>query len=487
MALLSLSKCSTTTVTVTNNSAVTSAATSTGNVVSPAFFTPKHNPHSTPQAPVSLSAAIGSAKILPLFSQKADCAPFVCHLPVPGEQLKTTRQLAYCLALLQDSVDETRLDPDTLKWRRNTLKNSNETIRMEAITCQAVTGFIEDREKNTTVVNEVVHLAQVLDKETSRSLLMSLVDTIRNSTLLHLHGMEGLARVIQEATPRSIDSDDLVIILQVLYTRLRTTHSPSITYLCHLLFAVSRVLDAMVVAQVGDVDRVALHGPLTTLLHELELNQNPYVAFQAGYATQALLNVSDNDTIWQAGFRRGWLVLRGAAGFAKMPDPREIKDALEGLEKLYEAGKGAVRMFNDTWMAVKTGEKIEFTTKEGFKFKRIWYPTLRNAEEYIQTGDLGGFKELLTNAPCRHQPMFQLGICQLLGRFVVDARWDLEARRSTLAFLGNLCQADDVWKRQKEVVQVIFDIISNLAVNHGSQFEGILTLHAKLTRRQGHH
>ncbi|KAG0278659.1 hypothetical protein BGZ97_009705, partial [Linnemannia gamsii] len=209
IALLSVPKYSTTTVAVPNNSAATSAATSTGNVVSPATFAPKHNPRSTPQAPVSLSATIGSAKIPLLFSQKADCAPFVCHLPVPGEQLKTTRQLAYCLALLQDSVDETRLDPDTLKWRRNTLKNSNETIRMEAITCQAVTGFIEDREKNTTVVNEVVHLAQVLDKETSRSLLMSLVDTIRNSTLLHLHGMEGLARVIQEATPRSIDSDDL--------------------------------------------------------------------------------------------------------------------------------------------------------------------------------------------------------------------------------------------------------------------------------------
>ncbi|KAG0282354.1 hypothetical protein BGZ97_009019, partial [Linnemannia gamsii] len=364
IALLSLPKYSNTTVTVVNNSAVASAVTSTGNVVSVATSGPKHNPHSTPQAPVSLSAAIGSAKIPLLFSQKADCAPFVCHLPAPGEQLKTTRQLAFCLALLQDSVDETRLDPDTLKWRCNTLKNSNETIRMESITRQVVTGFIEDREKNATVVDEIVHLAQVLDKETSRSLLMSFVDTVSNSTLLHLHAMEGLAKVIQEATPGSIDSDDLVTILQVLHTRLRTIHSPSITYLCHLLFAVSRVLDAMVVAQIGDVDRVALHGPLTTLLHELELDQNPYVAFQAGYATQALLNVSDNDTIWQAGFRRGWLVLRGAAGFAKMPDPREIKDALEGLEKLYEAGKGAVRMLNDTWMAVKTGEKIEFTTKE---------------------------------------------------------------------------------------------------------------------------
>ncbi|KAF9103331.1 hypothetical protein BGX30_009164, partial [Mortierella sp. GBA39] len=162
----------------------------------------------------------------------------------------------------------------------------------------------------------------------------------------------------------------------------------------------------MVVAQVGDVDRITLHGPLTALLHELESNQNPFAAFQAEYATQALLNVSDNDNIWQAGFRRGWLLLNGAAGFAKMPDPSEIKDALEGLEKLYEAGKGAVRMLNNTWVAIKTGEKPSFTVKEGLKFKRIWYPTLRNAEEYIQTGDLVGFEKLVTNAPCRDQLNF---------------------------------------------------------------------------------
>ncbi|KAF9905993.1 hypothetical protein EC991_001152, partial [Linnemannia zychae] len=126
---------------------------------------------------------------------------------------------------------------------------------------------------------------------------------------------------------------------------------------------------------------------------------NPCVAFQAEYATQALLNISDNDTIWQAGFRRGWLVLKGAAGLAKMPDPREIKDTLEGLENLFKAGKGAARMLKNTWVAAKTGENFEFSAKEGLKFKRIWYPTLRNAEEYIQTGNLIGFQELVATAP----------------------------------------------------------------------------------------
>ncbi|KAF9532719.1 hypothetical protein BGW38_010510, partial [Lunasporangiospora selenospora] len=112
-----------------------------------------------------------------------------------------------------------------------------------------------------------------------------------------------------------------------------------------------------------------------------------------------------------------------------------------------------------------------FTAKEGLKYKRIWYPTLRNAEEYIQTGDLVGFKELVTNAPCRHQLMFQTGICQLLGGFAVDTQWDLEARQGTVAFLEALCRDDRIWTRHEGVHQVIFDLISIMGFNDNSYLE----------------
>ncbi|KAG9319204.1 hypothetical protein KVV02_004970 [Mortierella alpina] len=474
-------------VSVANNSAATSPNTPTGNAV--ATFIPQHWPRSAPQSTVSVSVATGSPKSQLLFSKKADRESVVYHLPAPGEQLESTLQLAYCLALLQDSVDETCLDLGTLEWRCNTLKNPGEMIRVETVTRQVVTEFFEDREKDASVVEEVVQLAQVLHEGTVRSLLASLIDTVSKSTFLHFHATEGLARVIQCATPGSIKPSDLVTILEVLYMRLQTIHDPSTSYpstsyLWRLLHAVSRVLDAMVVAQVGDVDRITLHGPLTARLHELESNQDYSVAFEAAYATQALLNVSDNDTIWQAGFRRGWIFLKGAAGFAKMPDPREIKDALEGLETLYKTGKGAVRILNNTWVAIKTSEKPAFTAKDGLKFKRIWYPTLRNAEEYIRIGDLEGFKELVANAPCRHQFMFQLGICQLLGRFAVDTEWDLNSRRSTLAFLGVLYEANDVWNPQKGVEQVILDMLSILALNPETQNEAANVLQEMMQQQR---
>ncbi|KAF9079579.1 hypothetical protein BGX23_003669 [Mortierella sp. AD031] len=349
---------------------------------------------SSQRATVSVLAATGLATNPMPFSKKAAPASLNWRLSDPDKQLENTRQLAYCLALLQEPIDETLLDSATLEWRLNTKEHPGERRRLETLAKDIVAAFFEDPLKDADTVAEVIQVAPALDKTSFRSLLNILVETVSKSELLHLHAMEGLARVIQGAIPGSIDSDDLVALLQVLYVRLKTIHTPSSRHLCQLLFATSQVLDAMVVAQVGDVTRVTLHEPLTVRLHELELDQDRYVAFQAKYATQALLNVSDDDTIWRAGFRRGWLVMRGAAGFAKMPDPRDIKDVLEGLEKVCQVVKGTARFFSNTQEAIESREMPTFNAKEGLKFKWIWYPTLRNAEEYIQTGDLIRFQEL---------------------------------------------------------------------------------------------
>ena len=127
-----------------------------------------------------------------------------------------------------------------------------------------------------------------------------------------------------------------------------------------------------------------------------------------------------------------------------MPDPSEIKDALEGLEKLYEAGKGGTGMLKGALEAIKNRESPTFTVKEGLKFKRAWYRALRTAESHIQTGRLVHFKDLVTTAPCRHQHMFQWGICLLLGRFATDTHWSLEVRQEAVAFLGAIYRVDGI-------------------------------------------
>ncbi|GJJ72527.1 hypothetical protein EMPS_04885 [Entomortierella parvispora] len=353
------------------------------------------------------------------------------------------------------------------------------------ISTSAANTFVKDAMKNASTVAEVVQLAPVLSGDHSRFLLKALIDSVNQSEILHLHSVDGIAKVIQGAIPGSIDSDDIVRVLRSLHRQLRSTHSQSTRNRSHLLIAVSRVLDAMADAHIGDVERINLHGPLSDFLRESESDGNPYLTFQAAYAAQALLNVSDDENIWHAGFRQGLLALKGGARFAQMPDLGEINDALDGLEKLYDVGKGSVRLLKDALDAIKNRESPPFTVKEGLKFKKAWYRALRTAESYIQTGELVQFKKLVTTAPCRHQFMFQWGICQLLGQFAADTQWSMEARQGAIAFVGALYRDTGLWSRQKEVDQVMFDVLTNMISYNDTDFQ-VCKLLLEEMKRQNH-
>jgi len=248
----------------------------------------------SPQSAISVSAASSSQLF---FDRDVNPVPFMCPLPGPSEPLQTTRQLAYCLALFQASVQEDNLFPDALEWRRSTTVNTpDEKRRLETLSIQVIEAFAKDTMKDAVTVVEVVQLAPVLSSDHSRFLLKTFIDTVNQSEILDLYSLKGLAKAIQGSAPGSVDSDDLVTILRCLHKRLGSTHSAS-HHNHYLLLAVSRVLDTMADAHIGDVDRVNLHEPLTDLLRESESSDNPYLTFQAAYATQALLNVSDDESI----------------------------------------------------------------------------------------------------------------------------------------------------------------------------------------------
>ncbi|KAG0325179.1 hypothetical protein BGZ99_000956 [Dissophora globulifera] len=434
------------------------------------------------QVPVSISATRVTLS-QSFFNTDVSPVSYIEHFPGPDEPLQTTHQLACCLSLLKDSVQENELTAETIEWRRRILSNLSERNRLMTLSVQIVKTFADDPLKDATTVDEVVQLAPVLDKEHSRSLITILIDTLNQSEMLHLHSLEGLAKAIQEAAPGSIDSNDLVAILRSLHKKLRLVHSESVEHRSRLLYSVSRVLDAVADARVENVERVDLHEPLTELLRASESSKDPYLTFQAAYATQALLNVSDDENIWQAGFRRGWLVLKGAAGFAKMPDPTEIKDVLEGFENLYEVGKGGVRLLKSAMESIKNGESPIFTVKDGLKFKEAWYCVLRMAERDIQTGQLVKFKKLITSSSCRHQFLFQWGICLLLGRFAVDTQWEPNPRREALTFLSALCKDNTLWDRQKDVDQLIFDMLTSTKFNIDIPSEDVKSLLKELQRQ----
>ncbi|GJJ77548.1 hypothetical protein EMPS_09907 [Entomortierella parvispora] len=439
--------------------------------------TPQPTPPPTAQTIISISVATSIQEFTTFFTKDVNPVPIHCTLPGPDEQLQSTYQLVYGLQLLQDSVHEKDLSPEALQWRHSTRNNLDEKDRLQTIAVQIVQTFRSNATKDAAAVAEVVQLAPVLDSEYSWLLLTSFTDAICQSQHLHVHLVGGLVNVMQGAAHGSISSNDLVVVLQSLFKKLQSTHPESTRDRHHLLLAISQVLDAMADADIGSLDRDALHGPLKDLLQGLESSKDPYLTFQAEYATQALLNVPDDETVLKAGFRRLWSGLKVVAGFANILDPTAIKDSLEALENLYESGNGSIRLLKDLHKAIRNNDHPTFSMKKGLRFKKAWYDALRRAEVCIKAGGLVEFRDLVTTASYRHQFEFQWGICQLLGRLAADTQWDLEARKEAVVFLGELYKDSELWNRQEGVDQVIFDILTNVTANYGANFEGISILY----------
>ncbi|GJJ77530.1 hypothetical protein EMPS_09889 [Entomortierella parvispora] len=286
------------------------------------------------------------------FSKDVTAIRSICRLPDPDELLQSTHQLAYCLALLQNDVQDDELSPEEIKWRRSAW---DEKDYLETMTAQIIRNFAADTLKDSATVDEVVQLVPVLDRDNFRVLLTAFVGTVNQSETLHLPSLDGLTKVILGAAPGFIDSDDLVAILRSLHRRLQYTY-PTIRHYHHLLLAISRVLDAMLDVNIRGIDR-SIHGPLTDLLREFKSNKDPYVIYQAECAAQALLYMPDNESIWRP-------------------------------------GEGGTRLLKDAFKAITSCDSHPFALKEAFKSKRAWYRALRVSELLMKTGRLVDFNRI---------------------------------------------------------------------------------------------
>ncbi|KAG0195528.1 hypothetical protein BGX33_003093, partial [Mortierella sp. NVP41] len=149
-------------------SASTSDDTSDERAAHTASSATRQQAPSSQRAIVSVLAATGlTTNPLP-FSKKAAPASLNWRLSAPDKQLENTRQLAYCLALLQEPIDETLLDSATLEWRLNTKEHPGERHRLETLAKDIVAAFFEDPLKHADAVAEVVQVAPALDKTSFR-------------------------------------------------------------------------------------------------------------------------------------------------------------------------------------------------------------------------------------------------------------------------------------------------------------------------------
>jgi hypothetical protein len=248
-----------------------------------------------------------------------------------------------------------------------------------------------------------------------------------------------------------------------------------------LTMAVSRVLDAMADTKVKGLDREKLHEPLTLYLSEIKDTSDPYIVYQAAYAYQALLYVPDDETLWQATLRRTGKVMQGVGGLVSAVKGLDLNGFMDGLKDIQQGVSGAagvLKLAESTFDGVKSisdgGKDFVEGMKEGLGVKRklTWYPALRGADSLLRSGQLSQFKRLVYEAPCRLDPVFQWGVCQLLGEVAADSVWDAKTRKGALIFLGEIYSNRTVWGCRANVQEWILIILMKLASSSEDDMQG---------------
>jgi len=424
-----------------------------------------------------------------IFAENISLPSIVTKLPDIDERLSDTLQLACCLSLLKtsNSLDNT-LEPIALNWIQAIEKDGDEKERLKMLSLDVIRAYKRDELKDTRVVTEVAHLAPVLEKDAFQDLLKDFYDGLDRSGLLDFHQLDGIAQLIQGADTTYLDADDLVKILKLLNTRLQDTHQQSQKHIYQLTLTASHVLDAMADTKVSGLDREKLHEPLLSYLNSLKESSDPYLVYQAAYAYQALLYVPDDETLWQAAFRRTNKVIQGMAGLVKATKGLDLNGFIDGLKDIHqgltgvsEVVQGVKRAYDGVISLAKSCQRFTDDLKEGFSFKRkcAWYPALRGADALIQNGEFATFKKLVCQAPCRLDPAFQWGVCQRLGEIAANPIWDTLTRQSAVGFLGEMYRNDREWGQDESIKGWILMTLMRLSSPSES------SLQCKLKRTHG--
>ncbi|KAG0304568.1 hypothetical protein BGZ97_001423, partial [Linnemannia gamsii] len=402
-------------------------------------------------------------------------------LPEIGSRIDTTPQLALCLGFLpkcNDTINQEKNSsqvqwsgtPAELAWLDAMKRDPVEQERIRGLGVRMVDEFIKDASKESTDIAEMVLIGPVVDNEHFRKLLSCTITAFAQAVLLDVDLLQGLVQLVQSAPSGALLPDDLVIILRALRVRLQDTHKQSSVHPFHLVLAVSRLLDVMAEHKVKDLDRVEEHEPLSGVLSGLKASSDPFLMYQACYAFQALQYVPNNESPLQAVLRHSTGVVNGLVNVSAVLK-LDLGVVLEGIDKLQES-LGAVAgvagtVYNGACSLMESGRSVLESTKEGLGSgqKRPWYTAVRAAYAFVQAGQLKDLNTLIYEAPCRRDPLFQWGICQLLGEIATDNIWDTIVRLRAVDFLGELYRNDPQWGQDESVKTWMLNIIRQLCAS----------------------
>ncbi|KAF9536788.1 hypothetical protein EC957_009724 [Mortierella hygrophila] len=436
-----------------------------------------------------------------IFPQNLSAPVADTAVPKPDGRIETTPQLALCSMLLAEHtalvsvcepsekvVDGAEEPLQELPTDNNevSLTNSDEGLptnsteewlkaqdhveqdRINWLISKMVEGFVEDAVKDSTAVAEVVHLGPVLDRELYRKLISCLISEFDQSLILDVELLQGLVQLLQCASPGYLVSDDLIKILSMLRNRLEKTHKRTTEHQYHLVSAVAHVLDVMAEHGVEDLSRVLEHEPLSKVLASLKGSSDPYLMYQASHAFQALQYVPNDESPLDALYRYSLEVADGIVKLSAITQFR-LPEVMKGLGILLKTTKEsydfASSMYETASAVLTNGQSVLeiLGGGTGYGHQKLWYSAVCAARMFARQGQLAELNQLICQAPCRRDPLFQWGICQLLGEIAADSIWTTTTRQQSIDLLEELYKNDADWGRDECVQDWMVAIVRQLS------------------------
>ncbi|KAG0270466.1 hypothetical protein BGZ95_001685, partial [Linnemannia exigua] len=420
-----------------------------------------------PTESISTSATATAPPCTDIFSFNVAKPKLRKQLPKRQDCFNKTSQLVYCLTLLL-KTQKMELDEDEQGWLEEMEQDSIEQDHVRWLAIRMVEEFVKDPFKDSVEISEIIMLGSVLGREHYRKLLLSFIKEFDEARLLDVDLLQGLVQLVHSSSAGFLELNDLVKILSILRTRLEDTHQQSTEHPYHLTLAVSRVLDAIADHNVQDLNRIQEHEPLSGVLLGLKGSSDPYLLYQTCYAFQALQCISNNETPLEAVLRHSIGSVDGLAkvlGVLKL----DIASVLEGLESLQESlvetFKVASAAYDSFFSLMENGQGVFDSLKAGYVSvkKQSWYTAIRAAYVFAQACQLKDLKQLVYEAPCRGDPLFQWGICQLLGEIASDTIMETAHRQQAIGLIGELYNNDLGWGQDDCIKTWMVTIISQLA------------------------
>ncbi|KAG0319560.1 hypothetical protein BGZ99_005021, partial [Dissophora globulifera] len=360
-------------------------------------------------------------------------------------------ELAWLDALEEDSLEEGSLDKDHLQWL---------AVRM-------VLEFVNNEFNDSDALAEIVLLGPILDRGSFYKMLNCFVSRIEDNVLLDVDLLQGLVQLVQAAPQGYLTAEDVFKILRCCRVYTEGTLEQATESIYHLVLAVARVVRVLAYTSDENADGMLEYEQLDPFISSLKNSSDPYLIYQLSYTLQACQYLPDGETPLQFVMRHSKEVVDGS-GDISGPLKVDVGKFLQGLEAIQARMKDmhSIVKFGYECGRLITDEEHGFfdRPKKGIAagHRQLWFLAIQGAETLVREGRLADFEYLVGRAPCRSDPLFQWGICQLLGEIAVDAAWDQDTRQHAINFVADHYNNAD-WIPNESVKKWILTILRQIA------------------------